>query len=348
MDTQHSNVESALRMGVYLLFVFALSACNKASDQQQEFHAPNMESASPWQHTQFDEGADKFTFAIFSDLTGGERDGVFRVAIEQLNLLRPEFVMSVGDLIEGGSTDREILIAEWTSFRERANQSLAPVFRVGGNHDLTNSIMREVWEERFGKRFYHFRYKDVLFLALDSEDYNSDRLQIIYEARSQAIKIAEADGWDAFGKTEYAKMPEQRHGEISADQAAYFTQVIAENSDVRWTFLFVHKPVWERNEQNPFFEVEAALATQPYTVFHGHIHAYKHIERHGRDYIRLATTGGVQFAHKALSIDHIAMVTVDDAGVDIANIRLSGIFDKTGKIPLNGESLCFDIRNCAN
>jgi hypothetical protein len=32
--------------------------------------------------------------------------------------------------------------------------------------------------------------------------------------------------------------------------------------------------------------------------------------------------------------------------VDIANLRLSGIFDKTGHIPLNGESLCFNVKDC--
>jgi hypothetical protein len=28
--------------------------------------------------------------------------------------------------------------------------------------------------------------------------------------------------------------------------------------------------------------------------------------------------------------------------VDIANLRMSGIFDKTGKIPLNGEDICLE------
>jgi hypothetical protein len=32
--------------------------------------------------------------------------------------------------------------------------------------------------------------------------------------------------------------------------------------------------------------------------------------------------------------------------VDIANIRLSGIFNKSGKIPLNGEDLYFEMAKC--
>jgi hypothetical protein len=88
------------------------------------------------------------------------------------------------------------------------------------------------------------------------------------------------------------------------------------------------------------------LADRPYTVFNGHIHAYEHIERHGRDYIRLATTGGEQFPDVSMSIDHVTLVTVDDKGVDIANLRMSGIFDKTGKIPLGGDDVCFEMAVC--
>lgn len=58
---------------------------------------------------------DVFQFAILADRTGGERPGVFTDAIRKLNLLQPEFVISVGDLIEG-SGDRNILDAEWDEF----------------------------------------------------------------------------------------------------------------------------------------------------------------------------------------------------------------------------------------
>lgn len=47
----------------------------------------------------------------------------------------------------------------------------------------------------------------------------------------------------------------------------------------------------------------------------------------------------------ALAIDHVSLMTVSDAGVDIANLRMSGIFDRTGKLPLNGEEIY--LENCA-
>jgi len=38
-------------------------------------------------------------------LTGGERERIFEIAVAQLALLRPEFIINVGDLIEGGTED---------------------------------------------------------------------------------------------------------------------------------------------------------------------------------------------------------------------------------------------------
>jgi hypothetical protein len=70
------------------------------------------------------------------------------------------------------------------------------------------------------------------------------------------------------------------------------------------------------------------------------------MERLGRDYIRLATTGGVQFPDLGRSMDHVTLVTVDDQGVDIANLLMSGILDKTGHVPLGGDDVCFEQASC--
>ena len=68
--------------------------------------------------------------------------------------------------------------------------------------------------------------------------------------------------------------------------------------------------------------------------------------RRNHDYIQLGTTGGVQLAGKEKAVDHITLVTVSDSGVDIANLEMGGIFDKSGHIPLNGEELCFEFAEC--
>ena len=107
----------------------------------------------------------------------------------------------------------------------------------------------------------------------------------------------------------------------------------------------MHKPAWERPDEENFSRIEHALAGQAYTVFYGHVHSYLHQQRHGRDYIRLGTTGGSHAPGNPMAIDHVSLVTVSEGGVDIANLRMSGIFDKTGKVPLNGDEIC--LEKCA-
>ncbi|MEO2123608.1 MAG: metallophosphoesterase [bacterium] len=301
--------------------------------------------ATPWSHDSFNDAEDKFTFAIFSDLNGGERQRVFEVAVEQLSLLRPELILSVGDLIEGGTEDETQLVKEWDSFDERAAQVVAPVFRVGGNHDLTNEVMRQVWETRYGTRYYHFIYKNVLFLALDSEDYTPERMREIYQARADALSVG-AENPERAQEMKYYQMPERMTGEIGPEQARYFVDVLDDYPDVRWTLLFMHKPVWQNEDEPDFAAIEAALSNRPYTLFNGHLHTYSHTIRNSRDYIMLGTTGGSQSSSSEMSFDHVTLVTMTADGPSIANIRLDGILDKTGHIPAGGDTLCFQASAC--
>src|SRR5581483_5504298 len=69
---------------------------------------------NPWNTLKLNNESSDFQFAFVSDRTGGHRAGIFSRAVEQLNLLQPEFVVSVGDLIEGGSADSSQ--GQWKEF----------------------------------------------------------------------------------------------------------------------------------------------------------------------------------------------------------------------------------------
>jgi len=326
------------------LFSLLLFACAENKPKQADFKNDVSTTAKPWLHENFDDGT--FTFAIITDLNGGERAGVFDVAIEQVNLLRPELIVTVGDLIDGGTENKDTLTMQWDYFDTRAKKAKAPLFHIGGNHDLTNVAMREFWANRYGPRYYHFIYKDVLFLMLDSEDYSPKRMQEIYLARAAAIKVMDGPNPEKANDMEYNKMKERISGEISKEQSEYFKKVLEENPSVKWTFLFMHKPVWQREEEGGLQIIEAALADRPYTLFNGHFHSYSHTDRNKRDYIMLGTTGGAQNDKDLMSFDHLTLVTMDDHEPSIANLRLDGILDKTGKVPLHGDTLCFQASKC--
>ena len=326
--------------------LLVLSSCGKDSGQEirsaDNFSTDVQGEAKPWNSDTFDDTQSKFTFGIFTDLTGGERDGVFELAIEQLALLRPELILSVGDLIEGESVNKDSLAQEWDSFDARASKATAPVFYVGGNHDLTGMALREVWEDRLGKRFYHFVYKNVLFLALDTEDHSPDRMDEILEIRRAAVAMMGVDP-DSARKMEYFHMEERETGDISEEQSKYFTDIIGKYQDVQWTYLFMHKPIWKHPDKPAFSAIEEALGARDYTVFSGHLHSYALTVKNGQDHITLGTTGGVQNGSDQMAFDHVTLVTVDEQGSSIANLRMDGILDKSGSPEKSIFSVCLII-----
>ena len=330
---------------ILLLIVVLLANCDKKSEV---FNASVKEGPTPWNKSIFDDSNEKFTFAIFTDLNGGERDKVFEIAASQLALLRPEFILSVGDLINGDTQDHKVLLEEWDSFDERASKTLAPIFYVGGNHDLTNKTMHDLWASRYGPQYYYFVYKNILFLVLNTEDYPEKKSEELWKARSE-YKLAIKNGEMARASDmPYKKMQERITGDIDKDQSTYFVEAIRNNPDVTWTMIFMHKPVWLKEVEPEFLAIEEALSDRPYTVFNGHLHNYSHQVRKDRDYIMLGTTGGAQHPKRQMSFDHVTMVTIDKGQPSIVNLRMDGILDKTGHIPLDGESICFQVSTCKN
>ena len=59
-----------------------------------------VEDRNPWTHLRLNNDPGDFQFVVISDRTGGHRPRIFSQAVEQINLLQPEFVLSVGDLID--------------------------------------------------------------------------------------------------------------------------------------------------------------------------------------------------------------------------------------------------------
>jgi len=329
-----------------LLLAVAIAACQGTGGRPTPF-SHNLEAGpTPWSYEPTGKPEGQFTFAIISDLNSGERDGVFEVAMEQVNLLRPEFILSVGDLVNGETSDPVELQKQYDGFDQRAARANAPLFHTGGNHDLTSQAMRDFWTKRYGRRYYHFIYQNVLFLVLDTEDYTDELREKINVARSEAIAILDGPHPEDFPSTAYYKMPERKTGKIEEEQNAYFEKVIAAHPEVRWTFLLMHKPVWKREGEGNLSRMEKALGDRKYTVINGHLHSYSHTERNGHDYITLGTTGGSQNPEDENAFDHITLVSFSGDGPAIANIRMDGLLDKTGKLPLNGDRYCYQASKC--
>lgn len=244
---------------------------------------------NPWTQLLVLKAQGDFTFAVMADRSGGIRDGRFEQAIARVNLMQPDFVVHIGDIIEGARNDMAEVNRQWDEALALIGKVEPPFFFCPGNHDVLNPAQLDVWRERIGRAYYHFVYKDVLFLILNSEEVE--------------------------GKI------------LGGEQADYAAKVLEEHPDVRHTFVFVHVPLWIYGHEHHWDVVERALGSRPCTVFAGHMHEYTHEVREGRSYVILASSGAWTMDRGAAlgEFDHLTWVTMRAGEPRIANIALDGI-----------------------
>ena len=285
------------------------------------------EMGKPYTHQKFLNDPDEFHFAIMPDRQGADCDEKmseyrrgWEKATKVVNLLRPEFVMSIGDIIPAGWLSEPRVRSQYEDAKKLLDKFIPPFFWVVGNHDITpsckypkldltkaNEISTRQWEAFNGKNtYYSFVYKGVLFIALNTID------RVTLDAK---------------------------HKNISEEQYAWFKKTLDENTNVRWTCIFMHQPIVWTQPRWLEFEREN-LVKRKYTVFAGDWHQYLHVKRHGRDYYVLAVAGGASGAAgsdyskratllgpKYGEIDHVTWVTMTKKdGPVVANIDVNGVF----------------------
>lgn len=283
-------------------FLSVLSAATLMLNAADFEHS--LSGTKPWSNEKFLNDSQEFQFAIVGDRTGGERKGYFQEAMGMLNLLRPEFVMSVGDLINGSGDEKEFR-RQWIELRGFIDQLEMPFFYVVGNHDILTGFSGmtkarqqsiDMWKEYCGTNtYYSFKYKNCLFICLDSMETHD-----YYPARNP--------------------LPES--------QMIWAANEFEKHKDVRWRFIFMHKPLdWTSDS---WLRFERKINKYDYTVFCGDWHNHIKVVRHGKIYYALGTTGGgiggnVRDDLRGGYMDAITWVTMTKKGPVVANLALSGI-----------------------
>ena len=334
------------KTSLIVLMITMLFACTQKVQKSNEniyafeYDEEVLSTVKPWTAKDFKNDPDNFQFAIIGDRTGGANpEGTFKLAVDQINLLQPEFVINVGDMIEGYPEDRADLNNMWDEADHFLNELEMPFFRTIGNHDVSTPETKEVWIERYGIDYYHFVYKDVLFMVLNSEDdsrpappesikedlkkYNKLKL----EDPEAASKLLEE-----FMTSEAVIAALGKPVEFPEKQLDWIKKTLAENTDVHWTFLFMHEPCWE-NPSESFKVIEEMVKDRDHTFFGGHLHYYDYDNINGYEYITMGPAGA-SFHHDGPgNVDHVMWVTMTKDGPQMGNIALKGIFDRKGLDP---------------
>lgn len=239
--------------------------------------------------------AQTFRFAILGDRTGGAVAGVFEEAWREVNADHPDFVINVGDTIQGG--DDTSLAAEW----RQISKLMTPyrryrMFYVPGNHDVWSDASGSAYEKFTGRPLhYSFDYEQAHFTVLDN-------------SRTEQLDPGEI----AF---------------LKADLEAHSKQPVK--------FIFFHRPFWIVKVllQDPDFPLHR-LAKQygVQYVICGHIHEMLHLELDGVTYLSMASSGGhlrnPKTYEKGWFFEH-SLATVRGNQVDIKIKELAAPFGRS-------------------
>jgi 3',5'-cyclic-AMP phosphodiesterase len=199
--------------------------------------------------------SDEFRFAILGDRTGEAIPGVYEEAWRETVRDHPDFVITVGDTIEGG--DDLTADDEW----QEMMRTLAPyrryrLFLTPGNHDVWSAASARAFE-KYAKRplHYSFDYKQAHFTVLDNS----------------------------------------RSDSMPAGEMAYLEKDLQLHQSQPLKFVFSHRPSWIiqallRNPESALQRLAKRYGVE--YVIAGHLHEMLHFETGGVTYLSIASSGG--------------------------------------------------------
>jgi Icc protein len=223
-----------------------------------------------------------FRFVILGDRTGGAVRGVYQEAWRETDRDHPDFVISVGDTIEGGN---DLTVdAEWQQIMRTLEQyHRYHLFLIPGNHDVW-SVKSAGAFEKYAKHPLHYSF-----------DYQQAHFTVLDNSRSDS-------------------MP--------AEELAYLERDLQAHQKQTLKFVFSHRPSWILQVvlANPGFPLQRLAKRYGVTyVIAGHLHDMLHFEVQGVTYLSMASSGGHLRATRRYEdgwfFQH-TLVTVNGSSVD--------------------------------
>ena len=229
-------------------------------------------------------------FAVIGDRTGGHVPGIYEEIVAEIERMRPDFVLTVGDMIEGYTSDTVILNKEWKEYKTIISPLTMPIYFTPGNHDITTDGQLGTFEREIGKPYYSIDIAGMHFVFLDNSRWESS-----------------------------AELPKEQLDWLASD--------LKKNANASCTFVFHHKPFWyattAQGKPDTLHSLFRAYGVD--AVFTGHFHEYFSGNYDGIEYTSVGSSGGGTDPGPTGLYYHFTWVTVDHKGINIAPIRQGSV-----------------------
>ncbi len=232
-----------------------------------------------------------FTFAVLGDRTGSAEQEIFEQVIGTIKSMNPDFVINIGDLIEGYTQNVDTLNSQWDMIFTNFGELKEKFFFTAGNHDAIDSTSARVYLSRinYKKPYYSFSLGKNHFIVLDN---------------SQQEKV---------------NMPD-------LVQVQWLDSELGKYKKSDNVFCFMHRSFWKNaytnNKPDTFHKLFIKYGVD--YVFSGHDHFYCQLKWDGITYTQVGPSGSrlkVYFNEAYGAFQNFASVSVKNNKVEIKVLR---------------------------
>ncbi|MCK4668369.1 metallophosphoesterase, partial [Candidatus Dependentiae bacterium] len=262
--------------------------------------------------TLFSFSKDNYHFVVLGDRLGGVDQEAFEMVLRDIERLKPDFVVTVGDMAEAYA-GAEFLLKDWAVVNESLKIISCPIYHTAGNHDIRDEETRKIYEEKSGfKSYYSFDHGETHFLILDNA------------------------------------IPESFE-DMDKEQVKWLEDDLKKNMHRENIYVFIHKPFWAHGvgKGKPDKMHELFLKYNVDAVFTGHWHQYASNIYDGILYTLVGSSGG-HFGSKNKENISLGMFyqflwcKVDGDKLHTALIKSGNIFDRD-LVTIEEEMLSYEI-----
>ncbi len=157
-----------------------------------------------------------------------------QTAIDEVNLIRPDFVVLVGDFVYAQRSPGEYQ-KEFAKFFAQLTRFEVPVFAVPGNHDLyVNQVDgKKVWEQNLGPLYYSFDVGGTHFTCANTFDWPAD-------VRTVCEKVSGVFVYPRTGRGKVAASTDENNPSTYRHQLRWLADDLQAHQDSSSRVLFAH------------------------------------------------------------------------------------------------------------